>query len=259
MKFTKMHGLGNDFVVLEGPHHPEPAAIIAWCDRRTGVGADGVLVVTPLESGAVRMQYWNADGSEAEMCGNGLRCVARFAYDRGWTGGRSFPVETPLGEYPVTVHESGRVRALLGRVQEPDESELSVAGTSVRPMSMGNPHAVLLVPATKEAPVATLGPVIEVDEVFPDKTNVEFVEVVDRERISVRTWERGVGETRACGTGAGAAAVVAHRQGLTDPELTVDLVGGSLDIEIDGDTVWMEGPAEYVFEGRLRHGASTEQ
>ena len=255
MNFTKMHGLGNDFVVLEGPRQPAPADIRAWCDRRSGIGADGVLVVTRLESGAVRMQYWNADGSEAEMCGNGLRCVARFAYDRGWTEERAFAVTTPLGDYPVTVRPSGRVRGLLGKAEQPSTAEIAVSGTSVLPMSMGNPHAVLLVPNTRQAPVKTLGPVIEVADPFPERTNVEFVEVVDRGRLRVRTWERGVGETRACGTGAGAAAVVAHRQGLADPALTVDLLGGSLDIEIDGDTVWMEGPAEYVFEGRLSEEA----
>jgi diaminopimelate epimerase len=253
VNFVKMQGLGNDFIVLEGPAQPVSEQITTWCHRRTGVGADGVLVVTPLES-AVRMDYWNADGSRAEMCGNGLRCVARFAYDRGWSEGPSFTVATDLGEYPVTVGGSGRVRALLGYSRVPGDSTLAVAGATVRPMSMGNPHAVLLVPSAHEAPVTSLGPVIEVAEPFPERTNVEFAEVVDRSRIAVRTWERGVGETLACGTGAGAAAVVAHRQGLTEPAVTVDLLGGSLDIEIDGDTVWMDGPAEYVFEGRLMIG-----
>ena len=251
MKFTKMQGLGNDFVVLEGPIEPGAADIRMWCDRRTGIGADGVLAVTPLPDGTVQMDYWNADGTAAEMCGNGLRCVARLAFDRGWTDGPAFTVRTALGEYPVVVQGPDRVRALLGTAAAPASDEIDVAGTSVRPMSMGNPHAVLLVGSTREAPVKRLGPVIEVAEQFPDRTNVEFVEVVDRNRIKVRTWERGVGETLACGTGAGAAAVVAHRQGLTDAALTVDLLGGSLDIEIDGDTVWMEGPADYVFEGTV--------
>lgn len=255
MNFTKMHGLGNDFVVLEGPAEPTPTDVEAWCDRRTGIGADGVLVASRLGSGTVRMEYWNADGSAAEMCGNGLRCVARFAHDRGWTDGASFTVETPLGDYGVTVGDGGRVRALLGRAVPPDTRDLAVAGTTVKPMSMGNPHAVLIVPNATEAPVKTLGPVIEVAEPFPDRTNVEFVEVLGRNRISVRTWERGVGETLACGTGAGAAAVVAHQEGLTDPTLTVELLGGELDIEIDGDTVWMEGPAEYVFEGTFPPGS----
>ncbi|MEE9472749.1 MAG: diaminopimelate epimerase, partial [Acidimicrobiia bacterium] len=212
---------------------------------------DGVLVVSRLESGQVRMEYWNADGSRAEMCGNGLRCVARFAYDQKWTESRSFTVVTDVGDHPVEVKESGRVRAMLGRWQTPDEALIRVAGTEVRPMRLGNPHAVVFVDNTSDAPVRTLGPMIEVADEFPDRANVEFVEVKDRSRIDVRTWERGVGETLACGTGAGAAAIVANREGLTDDAITVGLVGGDLGVEIDGETVWMEGPANYVFEGRL--------
>jgi diaminopimelate epimerase len=250
MDFVKMEGLGNDFIVLVDVT-PKPDQVAQWCDGRQGIGADGVLVVSQLESGRVRMEYWNADGSRAEMCGNGLRCVARFAYDQGWTEDRSFTVVTDLGDHPVEVKESGRVRAMLGRSQAPDEALITVAGTEVRPMSLGNPHAVVLVDNTSDAPVRTLGPMIEVADEFPDHANVEFVEVKDRSRIDVRTWERGVGETLACGTGAGAAAVVANREGLTDDALTVGLVGGDLEVEIDGETVWMEGPANYVFEGRL--------
>jgi diaminopimelate epimerase len=254
MKFVKMEGLGNDFVVLEGPLQPTVAEVATWCDRRLGIGADGVLVATRVSSDRVRMEYWNADGGRAEMCGNGLRCVARFAHDRGWTDGRSFTVETDLGDHPVRVKSSGRVRALLAVATAPEDSVMSVVGADVHPMSMGNPHAVLFVENTTEAPVKTLGPVIEVAEQFPDRTNVEFVEIKDRKRLEVRTWERGVGETLACGTGAGAAAVVANRQGLADGTLTVGLLGGDLDVEIEGDTVWMEGPATYVFEGRLADG-----
>jgi diaminopimelate epimerase len=244
-----MEGLGNDFVVLEGPLEPRTAEVTAWCDRRRGIGADGVLVATRIDPGRVRMEYWNADGGRAEMCGNGLRCVARFAHDRGWTDGRSFMVETDLGDHPAKVKRSGRVRALLARVEAPEHLAMSVLGAEVHPMGMGNPHAVLFVESTTEAPVKTLGPVMEVADPFPERTNVEFVEVKDRSRIEVRTWERGVGETLACGTGAGAAAVVAHREGLADEIVTVGLLGGDLDVEIEGDIVWMEGPAVYVFEG----------
>jgi diaminopimelate epimerase len=246
-----MEGLGNDFVLFEGPLEPTTEEIIAWCDRRRGIGADGVLVATRLDEDTVRMTYWNADGGRAEMCGNGLRCVARYAHDEGWISSPTFTVRTDLGDYPVEVKEAGRVRAMLGRAQPPEQTHLSVAGADVQPMSMGNPHAVLLVDKTTEAPVKTLGPVIEVAEQFPDHTNVEFVEVTDRGRIEVRTWERGVGETLACGTGAGAAAVVANRAGLVDTSVTVGLLGGDLDIEIDGTLVWMEGPATYVFAGEL--------
>ncbi len=254
MKFVKMEGLGNDFVVLEGPLDPTATQVIGWCDRRRGIGADGVLVASRIDAGRVRMAYWNADGGRAEMCGNGLRCVARFAHDRGWTDGRSFIVQTDLGDYPVKVHKSGQVRAMLGHAVAPENPVMSVVGTEVHPMSMGNPHAVLFVENTIEAPVKSLGPVIEVAEQFPDRTNVEFVEVKDRTRIEVRTWERGVGETLACGTGAGAAAVVANREGLADGTLTVGLLGGDLEIEIDDDLVWMDGPATYVFTGKLSDG-----
>ena len=155
----------------------------------------------------------------------------------------------------MEVKESGRVRAMLGRSQQPAEPVMTVAGTEVRPMSMGNPHAVFFVDDTTEAPVKTLGPMIETADEFPDRTNVEFVEIKDRSRIDVRTWERGVGETLACGTGAGAAVVVANREGLTDDSVTVGLLGGELQVDIDGETVWMEGPANYVFKGRLPRNA----
>ena len=250
MDFIKMEGLGNDFIVLEGVS-PDAEQIIGWCDRRRGIGADGVLVATRLDPKRVRMEYWNADGGRAEMCGNGLRCVARFAYDREWTDGRSFTIVTDLGDHEVEVKESGRVRALLGHARQPADAVIKVGEAQVRPMSLGNPHAVLFVEDTDDAPVRRLGPEIEVAEAFPDRTNVEFVAVKNRKRIDVRTWERGVGETLACGTGAGAAAVVASREGLTDDSLTVGLLGGELEVEIDGDTVWMEGPASYVFTGTV--------
>jgi len=253
MKFVKMEGLGNDFVLFEGPLQPAVPEIVAWCDRRRGIGADGVLVATRLDSQRVRMEYWNADGGRAEMCGNGLRCVARFAYDRGWTDGRSFTVETDLGDHPVKAKRSGRVRALLARVEAPDQSVISVVGAEVRPMGMGNPHAVLIVENTTEAPVKTLGPVIEVAEQFPDRTNVEFVEIKDRGRIEVRTWERGVGETLACGSGACAVGVVSMLRGVVDREVRVELRGGDLTIrwEADDASVLMTGPAAEVFTGRI--------
>ena len=250
MDFVKMEGLGNDFIVLADAT-PSSDQVARWCHRRRGIGADGVLVATRLDSDRVRMEYWNADGGRVEMCGNGLRCVARFAYDRGWTKVGSFTVVSDLGDHEVEVKESGRVRAMLGHAQPPVEAVVTVAGAEVRPMSMGNPHAVLFVADTEEAPVRTLGPVIEIADAFPNRTNVEFVEVKNRRRIEVRTWERGVGETLACGTGAGSAAAVANREGHTDAALTVGLLGGDLEVEIEGDTVWMEGPATYVFAGTL--------
>lgn len=249
MDFLKMQGLGNDFVVLVGPRDVTTAEVAAWCDRRRGIGADGVLVATPGE-GTVRMEYWNADGSPAEMCGNGLRCVARLAHDRGWAAGPSFVVETSAGPRPVTVGAKGRVRALLGKAADAGIPPFDVAGFHVEPVSMGNPHAVIVVDDCYATPVDAVGPLVEGDPAFPDRTNVEFLTVASRDRLALRVWERGVGETLACGSGAAAAVVVANRRGLTEAAVTVDLLGGPLEVEVADDGVWIEGPAEYVFEGR---------
>jgi diaminopimelate epimerase len=249
MDFVKMEGLGNDFVVVEGPFEPKPELIAAWCDRRRGIGADGVLSVTAIEGG-VAMAYWNADGSPAEMCGNGLRCVARYAFDREMVSGPEFTVEV-LGEHPVVVGD-GSVRAFLGTVRDPGIEPLDVAGYHLEPISVGNPHAVAFVPDCYSAPVDAVGPIVEGDPHFVERTNVEFATVVSRKRIALRVWERGIGETLACGTGAAAAVAVAHRNGLTESRVDVDLPGGRLAVEI-GETggVWIEGPADYVFSGSI--------
>jgi len=251
MDFVKMHGLGNDFVVIGGPFEPGAGQIAAWCDRRRGIGADGVLVVTSLAEESVRMEYWNADGSPAELCGNGLRCVARYAVDEGLVKGPGFIVHTSVGERPVTVREDGTVRALLGQVGEADAGSMDVAGYHLEPIRVGNPHAVAFVPDCYSAPVEAIGPIVEGDPHFPERTNVEFATVVSSNRMALRVWERGVGETLACGTGAAAAVAVAHRQGLTDSRVTVELPGGPLIVEVAEDGVWIEGPAETVFRGSL--------
>jgi diaminopimelate epimerase len=251
MDFVKMHGLGNDFVVIGGPLEPDTGQVAAWCDRRRGVGADGVLVVTPLGEESVRMEYWNADGSPAELCGNGLRCVARYALDEGMVSTPGFTVQTSVGERPVTVREDGTVRALLGRVGEADAGPMDVAGYHLEPIRVGNPHAVAFVPDCYSAPVEAIGPIVEGDPHFPERTNVEFATVVSSNRMALRVWERGVGETLACGTGAAAAVAVAHREGLTDARVTVELPGGPLTVEITEDGVWIEGPAETAFRGSL--------
>lgn len=250
MDFVKMEGLGNDFVVIAGPLSPAAADVAAWCDRRLGIGADGVLAVGPAEGG-VRMQYWNADGSPAEMCGNGLRCAAAYAVAEGIVVGPEFPVWTDLGERRVVVRHDGTVRAELGTIADPGIDAFDLAGYRLEPVSVGNPHAVAFVEDCYSVPVAAVGPVVEGDPHFPDRTNVEFATVVGRDRIDVRVWERGVGETLACGTGAAAAAAVAHRGGLVDAPVTVMLPGGPLVVEIAGDTVWIDGPARRVFSGVL--------
>ncbi len=251
MDFVKMEGLGNDFIVVAGPMEPEPEAIVRWCLRRRGIGADGVLEVTPRDPGRVAMRYWNADGSPSEMCGNGLRCVARYSYDRGLVTDREFLVETAVGDRPVRVREDGTVRALLGVPHAHRVNTLSVAGVTVHPVGIGNPHAVLFVDDPAEAPVEQLGKTIGMHAMFPDGANVEFLRVVDEERIELRVWERGVGETLACGSGAAAAAFVAHHQGHTKSRVSVALPGGDLIVELDDDGAWLDGPANEVFVGQL--------
>lgn len=251
MDFVKMQGLGNDFVLLAGPRSVAKDEVVAWCDRHLGVGADGVLVATPLDAGRVRMEYWNADGGAAEMCGNGLRCVARYAVDEAWVSGLEFVVETGAGDRSVTVRSDGTVRAQVGRPVDPAVAPFVMAGYEVHPVSLGNPHAVIFVDDVLAVPVDAVGPLVETDPRFPDRTNVEFVSVEERDRASVRVWERGVGETLASGTGAAAGVVVANRLGRVSTRVTVDLLGGPLLIEVRLDGVWMEGPAEYVFRGTL--------
>lgn len=251
MDFVKMHGLGNDFVIVDGPFEPSADQVEAWCDRRRGIGADGVLVVTPLEDGGVRMGYWNADGSPAEMCGNGLRCVARYAVSRGLADGPRFTVQTAVGPRPVEVRNDGTVRAFIGTVSAADAGPLDVAGYHLEPIRVGNPHAVAFVADCYSTPVQAVGPVVEGDPHFPERTNVEFATVVAPDRIALRVWERGVGETLACGTGAAATAAVAYRNGLTDARVTVDLPGGALVVEVASDGIWIEGPAETAFRGTV--------
>lgn len=251
MDFVKMEGLGNDFIVFDGPAEFESSDIAAWCERQTGIGADGVLMLTPLDNARVQMRYWNADGGAAEMCGNGLRCVALLAHRRRLVDGDSFVVESAAGSHPVTVLDDATVRAFVGRPHQFRVEQLAIGEYTVVPVGVGNPHAVIIVESVDHAPVTEAGPRIERDPMFPGGTNVEFVEVVDSERIRVRVWERGVGETRASGTGATAAAFVAHLQELTGSVVTVELPGGELEISLDDAGAWMVGPARIVYSGTV--------
>ena len=251
MDFVKMEGLGNDFVIVEGPAAITPAEVQRWCDRRFGIGADGVLLATPLAGQKVSMEYWNADGGKAEMCGNGLRCVAKLAVDRGWVTNAPMEIETAVGPLGAEVLEDGRVRALMGHPKRGDSDSLEIAGVTVRPVSVGNPHAVIFVDDPFTAPVSELGPRIDRDPLFPDGTNVEFVKVESGNRIRMRIWERGVGETMASGTGATAAAYAsALYEGAQSP-VDVLLPGGSLTVEIVDDEAWVTGPANFVFSGTV--------
>lgn len=246
-----MEGLGNDFIIVEGPASISAANVQKWCDRRFGIGADGVLLATPLAGQKVAMEYWNADGGVAEMCGNGLRCIAKLAVDRGWVENAPMEIQTAAGPLGAELLEDGRVRALMGHPKRGDSDSLEVAGMTVHQVSVGNPHAVTFVDDPFKAPVADLGPRIERHELFPEGTNVEFVKVESGSRIRMRIWERGVGETMASGTGATAAAFAAALyQGAQSP-MEVLLPGGSLTVEIIEDEGWVTGPANHVFSGAI--------
>lgn len=241
LEFTKMEGLGNDFVVITGPQSLPAAQVVELCDRRFGVGADGVLLVTPGE--IPRMDYWNADGSPAEMCGNGLRCVALYVRDRGWAQGPEFFVDTPVGRRRVSVTED-RIQVELGPVLL--EGTERVDGESYVLVDVGNPHAVRLVEEVAAVDVPTVGPRVAREVGFDAGCNVEFATVTGN-RINMRVWERGVGETLACGTGMAAVAAVALEG--ADGTMTVEVPGGVGEVALRAGVAWLSGPAHYVFSG----------
>ena len=249
MDFVKVEGLGNDFIVVD--HEPDAAMIPAWCARHTGIGADGVLLIESVDATRVVMRYWNADGGEVEMCGNGLRALAVLAVEDGMVDGSDFIVQSAIGDHAVSVLADGMVRAFVGRPHEFRTEEMMVAGHAVRPVAVGNPHAVLFVDDVTEAPVADVGASIEHDPLFPDGVNVEFVERTEGDRIKVRVWERGVGETAASGTGATAAAYAARATNRLGDSVIVELAGGDLLVEFDDVGAWMTGPASIVYRGTL--------
>ena len=251
MDFLKAEGLGNDFIVFVEPVEMSPDEISRLCERKTGIGADGVLEVGVIDDATIEMRYWNADGGSAEMCGNGLRCVALVAVETGLVPGPSLVVRSAVGEHPATVMPGGIVRAFVGEPHAFRTEELVVAGHTVRPIGVGNPHAVLFVDEITEADVAGIGAAIESDAMFPDGANVEFVEIAEGNRIKVRVWERGVGETLASGTGATAAAFAAREVADLGDGVTVELPGGELLIEFDDAGAWMTGPASIVFRGSV--------
>ena len=240
MKFTKMHGLGNDFVVVDADVEPDPELVRRLCDRHFGIGADGVLTLG-LADGMITMGYWNADGSPAEMCGNGLRCIARMAVDRGLVASGRFEVRTPAGVKRVEV--AGEVRVDLGMPVVGDGIEYE--GLFFRTVDVGNPHVVTEVDDVDQAPVASVGRGMQ--GMFPTGVNVEFATFGSAE-VPMRVWERGVGETLACGSGIVAVAAVARRSGAGDV-IAVTMPGGTARVEFSDGGAWLVGPAEYVFEG----------
>lgn len=243
VSFTKMQGLGNDFVVVEGPMQLTSDEIAELCDRRFGIGADGVLVITKADP--IRMEYWNADGSPAEMCGNGLRCVARYAYDKGWAMDRNFMIQTPVGVRGVRVLEDG-VEVQLGQVSPAGHADIDDERYHL--IDVGNPHAVVIVDDPDESDVAGVGRALQGQELFENGTNVEFVSISDS-GVRMRVWERGVGETMACGTGMVAAAFVANETDKLESPISVEVPGGTGQVSFRDGVAWLRGPAEYSFRG----------
>lgn len=270
--FTKMHGLGNDFVVINTIDNPvdlQPEHFRRIADRRTGIGCDQILLVEVAQSKDADFGYriFNADGGEVEQCGNGVRCFARYVKEHGLTDKIELAVETASGIVYPRLDDDGMVTVNMGvpgfepaeipfvADQVETQYPLQIGDTTVEVgvVSMGNPHAVQVVDNVELAPVATQGPLIENHDRFPKRVNAGFMQIVSRDSIRLRVFERGAGETRACGTGACAAVVVGRQMGLLDDTVTVQLPGGNLDIrwEGEGQPVWMTGPAESVYEGTV--------
>ena len=272
LRFSKMHGAGNDFVVLDlrnGAPPPSPALCRALADRHTGVGCDQILTVEPAASDSALASYriWNSDGSPSGQCGNGARCVAAWLVRAGATDAARFELDSPAGTHAVEVLGNGQYRIAMG-VPRFDPAQVPMAGIAQQApvyganlphvgalhfgaVSMGNPHAVIEVDDVDAAEVARIGPALQASPLFPDSANIGFAQVIDRGRIRLRVYERGVGETLACGSGACAAVAVLVRAGRLGRDVAVSLPGGELRIAWPDDTaqVSMAGPTAFVFEG----------
>ena len=273
MKFTKMEGCGNDYVYVNGFEekidNPNEVAI-AVSDRHFGIGSDGLIIINPSEVADFKMCMYNADGSEGKMCGNGIRCVAKYVYDFKLTDKDVITVETLSGIKTLKLNvENGKVKTVRVNMGAPilecdkvpvkydDEKMINkpvkVDGKTfnITCVSMGNPHAVTFINDTDNLEIEKIGPKFENNEIFPDKVNTEFIQIIDKKAVKMRVWERGSGETFACGTGACASVVASVLNRLTENKVTVKLLGGELEIEYNQDenTVYMTGPARVVFTG----------
>jgi diaminopimelate epimerase len=277
LDFTKMHGLGNDFIVFDAPRDGRLPSSAQWqrlSERHTGIGFDQALVIEPPRRSGTDVYYriFNADGGEVEQCGNGVRCLAAFLHRRGFVptngnGNGEIVLDSPGGLIRARVHSGDLISVDMGVPNFDPKSlpfeasaeahvyPLAVAGTEVEigAVSMGNPHAVLTVTSVASAPVDRLGPAIEKHPRFPNRVNVGFMEIVDRTHIRLRVFERGVGETLACGTGACGAVAVGRRHGRLDSTVEVELPGGKLEItwQGPGEHIWMKGPTAVSFTGRV--------
>ncbi len=259
IQFTKMHGLGNDFVVIDGVNqtiHLTPDRIRQLADRYRGIGFDQLLLLEASDDYDFTYRIFNADGGEVAQCGNGARCAARFAHAKGLTDKQQLQFETRNGVVDVQMLENNLVKAGLAI---PDvQANQTIDGVAFGIVSLGNPHAVTLVDDIDTAPVTTFGPRVENDALFVDRTNVGFMQIIDSSHIKLRVWERGVGETQACGSGACAAVVIGRLQHQLAETVTVQLKGGELQIQWQGDSnlVNVIGLAEFVFDGVIRHSVA---
>ena len=291
VRFTKMEGCGNDYVYISGfdfklDPEKKPEIVQKLSDRHFGIGGDGVIFINPSEIADFEMEMWNADGTRGEMCGNGIRCVGKFVYDSGMTDKKEITVESfgkvkyltlytdeADGKEAVTsvrvnmgepILEAKDVPVIAGSspvvaeaihipLQQTGDQEGSDGDYKMTCVSMGNPHAVVYIDSTDDLEIEKIGPLFENHERFPNRTNTEFVEIIDREHVKMRVWERGSGETLACGTGCCAVCVAGVLNGFTEPRLEVRVLGGALLIEWDWEKnlVWMTGPATTVFEGTI--------
>lgn len=272
IRFSKMHGLGNDFMVIDATAklwEPSPAQVRAWADRHTGIGFDQLLLITSPLSSDVDFGYriFNADGSEVQQCGNGVRCLARYVKEKGMTAKPTIQVATKTSKMQLRFQTDGRVEVDMGVPNfEPSALpfrypakqtgyELEIDGESVHfgAVSMGNPHIVIPVNDINIAPVEELGGVLTNHPAFPERVNVGFMQIVATNLIRLRVYERGAGETLACGSGACAAVAIGHDWGLLDSNVNVDLLGGQLTISWSGagQPLYMTGPAEFVFDGEM--------
>ncbi len=275
MRFTKMQGLGNDYVYVncfrENVENPSEMAIKV-SDRHFGIGSDGLILIKPSEAADFRMDMYNADGSQAEMCGNGIRCVAKYVYDYGLTDQTEISVETLAGiKYLKLQIADGKVSRITVNMGQPElvpdkipvqadgdrvvDEPIVVNGVTYKMtcVSMGNPHCIVFVDDTADFPLEEIGPLFENHERFPKRVNTEFIQILNRNEVNMRVWERGSGETLACGTGACASAVACVLNGLTEDEITLHLLGGDLSVRWDQEEnlVYMTGPATVVFDGEI--------
>ena len=259
MHFTKMHGLGNDYLYVYGevPENIRELSI-KLSERHFGAGSDGMIYISPSAVADFKMRIFNADGSEAKMCGNGIRCVGKYVYDKGYTDKKNLRIETLSGIKTLDLQVAGgKVKSVsvgMGKAVVSDELQLVIDGGKITctPVSVGNPHAVIFVHDIETAPLTTLGPQMEHNPAFPEGVNNEFIQVIDEHTLRMRVWERGSGVTMACGTGACAstAAAIKNKFCSFDDEISVILDGGVLKIKIAPDySVTMTGPAEFIYEG----------